>query len=239
MPNTDTSLDAVVRKLVKEELESERLLSLSTSDWVGLFAAVVGAFLGALAAWWLMRRYRSRDLVYAMHREFYGTDMADIRSEAGDRLPAILHLTLDKLDSVPDHKKNTDIWKMIRFYERLAVLISSKEVQVRTVSELFAGSYIWWYHVYFYHATRKITWNTKDHLDSLYCAILTEMDERISRQRSFEWLRCRCEQSSSQLQTRRDNWIANGERGREEHLAKAIHAVVEREQPWVNCSKHK
>jgi hypothetical protein len=195
------------------------IFGLEVSDWVTLLTALVGVLVGALISGISVRRTRRRDLTYAMHREFFGQEMGKTRVEARERLPHVIGKSLSEMDREDGSAGiNLPLWQMIRFYQRLAVMIEHDEVSRKMIPELFGGTFIWWYIVYFEDSVQNVNWTIADHLRLLH----KQLEFEMRKQSQVSWYERPFKQRllrAKKIQARWEVWIKDCEEGRARVLA--------------------
>ncbi|MBL8002309.1 MAG: hypothetical protein JNL05_10140 [Flavobacteriales bacterium] len=192
---------------------------LEVSDWVTLGSGVLGVVLGFGVSAFSAKRIRRRDLTYAMHREFFGVEMGDVREAARARLPWIIDHSFRELDEDrANATANLPIWKMMRFYQRLAVMMEHNEIHRPSMPGLFGGTFIWWYEVYFKGATQNINWSMASHMEILHNEIKGQMRRQLQVERMKDLFRKR--KQAPDLRSRwTEVWLKEGKEGRAKVIA--------------------
>ncbi len=173
---------------------------LSVSDWVTLFAALMGVLMGSALSALGTKWVRRRELTSSLHREFYGKEMGDVRFNARKRVPHVMNLTLDELDAKQDDA-DTPIWMLLRFYQRLYSLMRNDEVDHRHVITLFGGGFMWWYEAYIKPAKEGNTWALTQDMANLQELMERAMKREIARQTRLDYLRRSNKKRSKKLET--------------------------------------
>lgn len=187
---------------------------LGWKDYLPIIFGLVGVGLGWFLGFVSDRRARRRDLLYAMHREFF-SDLADVRHRSEDRLTFLLNKRIDEFDGVSVPRDNEPIWRMARFYQRLAVVVEHDEVPVEQVPDLFGGTFIWWYHVLFKNALEDTDWDMEYQFRSLHAAIRRQMGGSRAGDDAVE------PPSGSKIGGRWDEWVSAAQRKRNRLLQEA------------------
>lgn len=198
-------------------------LNLDVSDWVTLVAALIGVLIGAFLSNLHERRTKRTELTYEMHREFFGTEMGTVRFNARKQLPYVAHLTFRQLDDDTDHwEQNLPIWMMVRFYERLSVMVERGEVHRRVVPDLFGGSFLWWYGAYFDHASTNVDWHLATSLKHLHDNMKKCMEGKVRRERFLDRFRSPAQRRAPMVSETQKKLFEHGVAGRKKILAEAL-----------------
>lgn len=213
----------VVRTII-ERAPEETILGYDKSTLVAGAIGILGVLIGAYVTWAVERGAKRRDLSYAMHREFFGMEMGRIRFDARLRLPDILDKSLLELqEDRVNAEKNLPIWHMLRFYQRLSVMMKSKEVDPMVVTDLFRGSYDWWYAIYLKYVMVDATWIFVDHLTDLKHSMDRALARKIRRESWLDILRKKKNRRAAKLRHLRDVvWPEEGRAGRAKVVAEAL-----------------
>ena len=172
----------LVVRTILERAPDETLIGLDKSTLFAGAIGIIGVLLGASVTWLVERKARRSTMTYEMHREFFGVEMGDVRADARARLPMVIELSFKELDAdQPNAKANLPIWKMIRFYQRLAVMMKAGEVDRELIPSLFGGTFLWWHEVYFRSAVQDTKWTMADHLSDLRASMRSEIKRQKRR----------------------------------------------------------
>jgi hypothetical protein len=212
----------LVVRTILERAPDETLIGLDKSTLFAGAIGIIGVLLGASVTWLVERKARRSTMTYEMHREFFGVEMGDVRTEARARLPMVIDLSFKELDDDQENAKaNLPIWKMMRFYQRLAVMMEHNEIHKRLIPDLFGGTFLWWHEVYFKGATAGINWTMAVHMKQLRAYMRAEINSR-KRKAWFADL-FRKDSVSAKLDSRwKDVWIKEGIEGRDKVVAERI-----------------
>jgi hypothetical protein len=107
--------------------------------------------LGAALAWLAGRQQHRLTLTLDMHREFNSADMLGARYRAGELLESNHTLDLRAMRASLGKDTLLDVWRIIRFYERLWLAIRKRRVVRREIPGLFGEIFDWWYRQSFRH----------------------------------------------------------------------------------------
>jgi hypothetical protein len=172
----------LVVRTVLDKAPSDTLWGMDKSTLLAGAFGVLGVLIGAYVTWLVELRAKRKDITYAMHREFFGVEMGDTRADARERLPFIIELTFKELDAdQPNAKANLPIWKMVRFYQRLAVMMKGREVHPKLIPALFGGTFLWWHEVFFRSAVADTKWTMADHMTELRASMRSEIARQKRR----------------------------------------------------------
>jgi hypothetical protein len=112
---------------------------------VNIVSALFGTLVGAALAWLGGRQRHKLSLTLEMHREFNSPAMLAVRYRAGALLEANHALDLRELQAALGKTALVDVWRIIRFYERLWLAIKKRRIPRREVPGLFGEIFDWWY----------------------------------------------------------------------------------------------
>lgn len=202
----------LVVRTVLDKAPSDTLWGMDKSTLLAGAFGVLGVLIGAYVTWLVERRAKRKDITYAMHREFFGVEMGDVRADARARLPMVIELSFKELDAdQPNAKSNLPIWKMIRFYQRLAVMMKAGEVDRKLIPSLFGGTFIWWHEVYFRSAVEDTKWTMAVHLSDLRASMRSEIKRQKRRADWKLFGRAKGRAEAKELEERwKDVWVQQG-----------------------------
>lgn len=112
---------------------------------VNILSALFGTLAGAALAWLVGRQQHKLALTLEMHREFNSADMLGVRYRAGALLEMNHTLDLREMQAALGKTALLDVWRIIRFYERLWLAVEKRRVLRREVPGLFGEIFDWWY----------------------------------------------------------------------------------------------
>jgi hypothetical protein len=112
---------------------------------VNILSALFGTLVGAALAWLVGRQRHKLTLTLEMHREFNSADMLGVRYRAGELLERNHTLDLREMQAALGKTALLDVWRIIRFYERLWLAIKKRRVLRREIPGLFGEIFDWWY----------------------------------------------------------------------------------------------
>lgn len=212
----------VVRTILERAPEAT-LWGYDKSTLVAGAIGIIGVLIGAFVTWAVERGAKRRDLSYTMHREFFGMEMGRIRFDARLRLPEILDKSLLQLqEDRANAEKNLPIWHMLRFYQRLSVMMKSNEVDPMVITDLFRGSFDWWYSIYLKYVMVDATWIFVDHLTDLKISMDSALNRKIRREAWLDIFRKKEHKRAARLRNLRDVvWPEEGRVGRAKVVAEA------------------
>jgi hypothetical protein len=110
-----------------------------------ILSALFGTLVGAALAWLVGRQQHKLTLTLEMHREFNSADMLGVRYRAGELLEKNHTLDLREMQAALGKTALLDVWRIIRFYERLWLAIKKRRVLRREIPGLFGEIFDWWY----------------------------------------------------------------------------------------------
>jgi hypothetical protein len=124
----------------------------STEIIVNTVITLFSAAVGFSAAWVVMLyqfREAKRQLCIEMYQEYDQVDMLQSRFEAGDllkeasqvKMPVLLEELYDNAES---RTRYIQLARVLRFWERLSVMIDSQRVDISLAREIFAYDYRSW-----------------------------------------------------------------------------------------------
>ena len=116
-----------------------------------IMSALFGTLVGAALAWLAGRHQQRLTLTLEMHREFNSADMLGARYRAGELLETNHTLDLRAMQSSLGKSTLLDVWRIIRFYERLWLAVKKRRVLRGEVPGLFGEIFDWWYLQSFRH----------------------------------------------------------------------------------------
>jgi hypothetical protein len=112
---------------------------------VNILCALFGTLVGAALAWLVGRQQHKLTLTLEMHREFNSADMLGVRYRAGQLLETHHARDLREMQTALGKTALLDVWRIIRFYERLWLAIKKRRVLRGEVPGLFGEIFDWWY----------------------------------------------------------------------------------------------
>jgi len=110
-----------------------------------ILSALFGTLMGAALAWVVGRQQHKLTLTLEMHREFNSADMLGARYRAGELLETNHTLDLRAMQVAFGKTALLDVWRIVRFYERLWLAVKKRRVLRREVPGLFGEIFDWWY----------------------------------------------------------------------------------------------
>lgn len=140
-----------------------------TDTQVSAAVGLLGAALGAGAAWWvavsLARWTRTMDL----HREFNSERLSLARSQSFAFLKKHWGMPFGDIASRDEYDlESIPLWEVMYFYQRLWTLVDHRQIVVRVVPELFGEIFIWWYVVVFRQQLQSANWKAAEDIANLY-----------------------------------------------------------------------
>jgi len=149
-----------------------------------MVAALIGALVGAAAAW-MAGVYNSRwTRTLDMHREFNADRMSESRSKAFIFLKQHWGLSFAEIAARPElDTPSVPLWDVMRFYERLGVTVRYGQVIRRVVPDLFGEIFLWWYLVCYRQQLLQTKWVAAKDIEYLYWF----MKKNVERADWDEW----------------------------------------------------
>lgn len=110
-----------------------------------LVAGFIGVLVGAYLSWMSTRRHRRIEMVFALHKEYNGIDMVQVRYRASVLLGKHPKVSYNELRATLGRVEMQDVWAVVSFYRRLWLIIKHGGVYEKCVPELFGDYFTWWY----------------------------------------------------------------------------------------------
>lgn len=115
-------------------------------------SALIGAISGgivAIAIFFAQRRQSKWTVLMSMINEFNAPPMIAARANAHTFLSKKTNESFADIDrnyTDPESVKvKNDIWLLLSFYERLAILIKGNVIATEMAEEIFADTFLWWW----------------------------------------------------------------------------------------------
>lgn len=134
-----------------------------------MIAALIGALVGAAAAWLAGVSHSRWTRTLDMHREFNADRMSESRSKAFLFLKQHWGLSFAEIAARPElDAQSIALWDVTRFYQRLAVTVRYGQVIRRIVPDLFGEIFLWWYLVCYRQQLLQTKWVAAREIEYLY-----------------------------------------------------------------------
>lgn len=155
-----------------------------SENMIAALVGLLGAAIGAWAAWW-SGIYASRwSRTLDMHREFNSERLSESRSKAFKFLREHWGLSFTEIAAKPElDLESVPLWDVMRFYQRLAVAVKHKQVIRRVVPDLFGEIFLWWYLICFRQQLQGTKWVAAKDIETLYWW----MNKKADRASWSEW----------------------------------------------------
>ena len=122
----------------------DELTKIIISSVFGFIGVMVGAFITR----WMAKRDDATNLSLRLFDEWNSVSMIEIRhqvQEYRDFFDRNRATSLDKTFRSTDPERRAQIWMIIRFYDKLYVMILHNQVNKKLIPELFGDSFYWWF----------------------------------------------------------------------------------------------
>lgn len=135
--------------LISSHLPKENLNNTgeTTNNFIPI--QIQAALLSAFIAWWISSRRNKTELAFDLHREFNNKEMYDARIKADKFIFAKQEnrelLTVMYGNDEYDSEGVQSLLLVIKFYERLWLVIDNRQVNIELLPELFGKIFYGWY----------------------------------------------------------------------------------------------
>jgi hypothetical protein len=116
-----------------------------------LFSAIVGALIGAIIGGLITLHSSRRSIRSAhtstMHGEYFKFEMQKVQQAAWGEIPNTLGVTISELANDQSSEDGiVNILVVMRFYQRLSLMVMHDEVDRAVIPELFGNDFVLWYY---------------------------------------------------------------------------------------------
>lgn len=149
-----------------------------------MIAALIGALVGAAAAW-MAGVYNGRwTRTLDMHREFNADRMSESRGKAFLFLKQHWGVPFAEIAARAElDAQAVPLWDVMRFYQRLSVTVRYGQVNRRIVPALFGEIFLWWYLLCYRQQLLQTKWVAAKDIEYLYWF----MKKNVERADWDEW----------------------------------------------------
>ncbi len=144
---------------------------------VSVGAGLVGALVGAVAAWFAGRAQHRLETTFAMHREFHSPEMTRSRNLAGQTVTDHRSSSFAQIRATLPPDVTQHVWNVMYFYQRLYLAIRFRDVYGSHVPEMFGETFYWWYSTCYEHQLLPLDWQAGRHIKWLMDWIERHADE--------------------------------------------------------------
>lgn len=142
-----------------------------------MISALLGALVGAAAAWWAGISASRWSRTLDMHREFNSDRMSESRSKAFKFMKEHWGLSFAEIAERLEYDiESVPLWDVMRFYQRLAITVRYHQVIRRVVPGLFGEIFLWWYLVCFRQQLSQTKWVAAKDIEYLYWFMKRRID---------------------------------------------------------------
>lgn len=128
---------------------------------INLLVGVTGVFVG----WYLTKYKDSVKYAIELHKEFNNAEMSKYRRDGWKLVKLNLFTPINEIhDKFGD--ENMGVLAVMRFYQRLWVAVSEREIQRKLAIKLFADIFFYWYIIY-YQDYAKSDWTAMEDIHKL------------------------------------------------------------------------
>ena len=110
---------------------------------------LLGTLIGGTSSWLISRKRSQTSLTFDFHREFNNAEYSRARRRCYRLLKKYPNRDFEEISELEDYEPSADIWFIVRFYQRLWIAIKYKQLNTKSVPELFGENFFWWYVVHF------------------------------------------------------------------------------------------
>jgi hypothetical protein len=128
---------------------------------------IESVFLSAFISWLISSRNNQTKLVFDLHTEFNTKEMYEARRVADKFLKDHSDINFKEIYEKYDEKDSRPIWLVVRFYERLWLIIDNNQANLELIPKLFGETFYWWYINSFKEQLLPISIQASDHIKNL------------------------------------------------------------------------
>lgn len=131
---------------------------------VPIAAGLVGALVGAAAAWFAGRVQHRLETTFAMHREFHSPEMTRSRNLAGQTVRDNRSSSFEDMRVRLSPEVTQHVWNVMYFYQRLCLAVKLRDVHRSYIPEMFGENFCWWYSRSYEHQLVPLNWQAGRHI---------------------------------------------------------------------------
>jgi hypothetical protein len=131
---------------------------------VSIGAGLVGALVGAVAAWFAGSAQHRLETTFAMHREFHSPEMTRSRNLAGQTVTDHRSSSFAQIRATLPPDVTQHVWNVMYFYQRLYLAIRFRDVYGSHIPDMFGETFCWWYSTCYEHQLVPLDWQAGRHI---------------------------------------------------------------------------
>lgn len=131
---------------------------------LGITGAIIGALTGTGITLYITRARIRSQLLLDLHRDFNGIDFCAARNEAHKLLQKY---PIKNVQEVEILEGGSNVFVVVRFYQRLWMLVNNKLIPTKFVGALFGEVFYLWYYDHFQERLLPLQWQVARDVESL------------------------------------------------------------------------